>query len=79
MSRKIRLVAALLILFLFTFGSLNALPLGHPVVPAERGAGTLMAVVDWFAALFSWDRPHGIVPKHPRPKTANQLDPDGTH
>ena len=79
MSRKIRLVAALLILCLFTLGSVNALPLGHPGVPTERGAGMLMAVVDWFTSLFSWGQPHGTAPKQPQPKTANQLDPDGSH
>jgi hypothetical protein len=79
MSRKIRLVAALLILSLLALGSLNALPLNHASVPASEGAGTLMAVVDWIASLFTWGGPHGKVRPHRLSKVAVQVDPDGHH
>jgi hypothetical protein len=79
MSRKIRLVAALLVLSLFALGSLNALPLNHPSELAKGGTSTLLAVVDWIASLFSWDRPHGKVPPHLQDKGLAQVDPDGHH
>lgn len=78
MSHKIRFAAALLILSSLSLGSLNALPLQHPrVAPHEES--TLMAAVDWLASLFSWGKPHGNVSKQPRPKYANQMDPNGQH
>jgi hypothetical protein len=78
MSRKLQFVAALLILSSLSLGTLNALPL-NPAPATVHTGGVLVAVMDWAASLFSWGKPHGSVPKHPRSKIANQLDPDGHH
>jgi hypothetical protein len=78
MSRKLNFIAALLIFSSLCLGTLNALPLHPAPTPAHEG-GVLAAVEDWIASLFSWGEPHGNVPKHPRPKYASQLDPDGHH
>ncbi len=78
MSHKIRFAAALLILSSLSLGSLNALPL-HPAQAVGHEGDVLVAVMDWMASLFSWGKPHGNVPKHPRLKYASQLDPNGQH
>lgn len=79
MSRKIRFAAALLILASLTCGNLSAFPLEHPIGLGHEGTGTLTVLVAWVASLFSWERAQGKAPKHPRPKMATQLDPDGQH
>jgi len=78
MSRKLRFVAVPLILSSLSLGTLNALPL-HPGHAASHEGGVLVAVVDWIASLFSWDRSHSKSPRHPQSKVAAQLDPDGSH
>jgi hypothetical protein len=75
MSRKLRFVVALLILFSLSLGTLNASPLRHAQGLAEEGS-TLSAVVSWVASLFSWSRPAS---HHPRPKLTLQIDPNGGH
>jgi hypothetical protein len=79
MSRKIRLAAALLMVSSLTSGSLNAFPLAHSPVFADRGTGSLTTLVNWIGSFSSGAKPHGKVPKPVRSKIASQLDPDGNH
>jgi hypothetical protein len=75
MSRKLQFVAALLVIYSLSLGTLSAMPLRHPKVPAEQGS-TLNAVVSWAVSLFSVGRPAS---RHPRPKLTLQIDPNGGH
>jgi hypothetical protein len=79
MSRKIRFAIASLIISSLTAGSLSAIPLGHPAMPADRETGALTLFVDWVASLFSWSPPHAAKPPQPpHSKVASQLDPNGS-
>jgi hypothetical protein len=78
MSRKLKFVAALLILSSLSLGTLNALPL-QPVQAAGHEGGMLVVMMDWMISLFSWGKPHGSTPKQLKPKYASQLDPNGGH
>jgi hypothetical protein len=77
MSRKIRLAIASLIISSLTAGSLNAFPLGHPTMPADREAGPLTLFVGWVSSLFSWSPPQPEKPPQSKKDVANQLDPNG--
>ena len=78
MSRKLQFIAALLILSSLSLGSLSALPLS-PVHAVGHEGGVLVAVMDWVASLFFWERSHAKAPRPSRSKIAAQLDPDGCH
>jgi hypothetical protein len=75
MSRKIRFAIALLIISSLTAGTLKAVPLGHPTMPADREAGAFTLFVDWVVSLFSSSPPPAE--RLPRSKVASQLDPNG--
>jgi hypothetical protein len=78
MSHKIRFAVAALIISSLTAGSLNAVPLGHPTMPADREAGALTLFVGWVSSLFSWSPPQAAKPPQaPHSKVASQLDPNG--
>lgn len=78
MSPKIRLASAVLVSAALACGSLGALPLGPRLAPPESGGGgILMAVVEWFASLFSPD-PHSHEPRKPvQTKSGATADPNG--
>ena len=77
MSRKIRFAIASLIISSLTAGGLNAFPLGHPAMPADREAGTLTLFVNWVVSLFSSNPPPAE--RLPQSKLASQMDPNGGH
>ena len=77
MSRKIRFAIASLIISSLTAGSLSAFPLGHPMMPEDRGASVFTLFVDWVASVFSSNPPPAE--RLQKSSLASQLDPNGGH
>ena len=74
MSRKIRFAIASLIISSLTAGSLNAFPLGHPTMPADREAGALTLFVGWVVLPFLLEPAAAAKPpRSPHSKIASQI------